>query len=113
MPPNFKSAAPAQLLLPLQGRPLDYWPDKSIKWVLLDFFVTVAPNSQEVFTLLNDGAHNGAQPDLQPTITISETKQGFTIDTGAAAFGLSEKGRAPWIRYLSMVCKSLLNLGPR
>ena len=81
--------------LPLQGRPLDYWPDGSIKWALLDFFAAVEPNSQEVFTLVNDRDQTSPMPEFSAAISISETVQAFIVDTGAAVFSLARKRLGP------------------
>ncbi len=81
--------------LALQGRPLDYWSDRSIKWALLDFFASVEANSQEAFTLVNDPDQVSAKPELSTSISISETAQAFIVDTGAAVFTLARKRLGP------------------
>jgi hypothetical protein len=80
--------------LPSQVRPLDYWPDKSIKWALLDFFPAVEANSQAVFTL-NVEDHPVPEPESPEKISISVTPNGLIADTGAAVFSLSRNGMGP------------------
>ncbi len=74
--------------LALQGRPLDYWPDRSVKWALLDFFPAVEANSLAAFTLVNDRDQTSPKPEFPTSISISETAQAFIVDTGAAVFTL-------------------------
>src|SRR5690242_5226508 len=75
-------------LLPFQVRPLDYWRDKSVKWGLLDFFPAVEANSQAVITLVNDVDQMSPKLDFSDTISISESEQGFVVNTGVAVFTL-------------------------
>jgi hypothetical protein len=81
--------------LALQGRSLDYWSDRSIKWALLDFFASVEANSQAAFTLVNDPDQVSPKPELSTSISISETARAFIVDTGAAVFTLARKRLGP------------------
>ena len=81
--------------LALQGRPLDYWSDRSIKWALLDFFAAVEPNSQAAFTLINDRDQTCPKPEFSNAISISETPQTFIVDTGTAVFTVARKRLGP------------------
>ncbi len=71
---------------PLQARPLGLWPDKSIKWVLLDFFASVDPNAEALYTLTCDAEKTTPASQPATPISISETSQAFVVDTGAALF---------------------------
>ena len=90
---KLKSSGVASIAL--QGRPLDYWSDRSIKWALLDFFAAVEPNSREVFTLTNDRDQTCPKPEFSTSISISETPQAFIVDTGAAVFTVGRKRLGP------------------
>ena len=78
--------------LPLQVRVMDHWPDKSLKWALLDFAADVGAGSQEVFTLVNDLGQASRESDTSSTISISETPKTFVVNTGAATFTLARDG---------------------
>ena len=67
--------------LPLQTRALAFWPDGSIKWVLLDFQVVLEPQSLgHYFLQYGSGVVNGTPP-ARPL--IEETRPGqFRLDTG-------------------------------
>ena len=80
---------------PLQFRPLDYWPDKSIKWGLLDFCAALEANTQEVFTLVNDIGRARSELESSNSISISETPKTFVVNTGAASFTLARDGFGP------------------
>lgn len=81
--------------LALQCRPLDYWSDRSVRWVLLDFFADVEPNSEAVFTLVNDLDQTGPKPEVATSISISEAAQAFIVDSGAAVFTLARNRLGP------------------
>lgn len=72
--------------LPLQVRPLGLWPDRSIRWALLDFFASVDPGAEALFTLTCDAENTTPAPAPATAISISETPQEFVVDTGAAVF---------------------------
>jgi hypothetical protein len=78
--------------LPLQVRAMGHWPDKSVKWALLDFSPTVEAGSQEVFTLVNDLGQASRESDTSSKISISETPKTFVVNTGAATFTLARDG---------------------
>ena len=68
----------------LQVRPLQRWPDGSVKWALLDFQVDVAANAtaQRLLHL----AGGDPPPAQSPAIEVQETDEGFLARTGPAAF---------------------------
>ena len=82
-------------VLPLQSRTLDRWPDGSLKWVLLDFSASVTANSKATLTVFKDSSHSDTPPD-RTGLSICQVRDMFTIDTGSAAFSVSQKGLGPF-----------------
>ena len=73
--------------LPLQTQVLAWWPDRSVKWLLLDF---QAPVGQTNFVL--DWA-DGARPRVPGKgIVATEDHGGVTVDTGAVKFRVAADG---------------------
>jgi hypothetical protein len=70
--------------LPCQARPLARWYDGSIKWLLVDTQVSLAPD-QQVRLRLEPGAPT--PPKMQ--VTVAETPAAVTVDTGTARFVFS------------------------
>lgn len=75
--------------VPLQALALTSWIDKSLKWILLDFQVTLQANrtihyyihSQDTTELTNN----------HPTISIIKNKDSIVVNTGPAKFFLNTK----------------------
>ena len=66
--------------LPIQVRPFAYWPDRSIQAAVVTFPVSVAATASANYEL-----HFGSQvssPDVPAPLTVQETADHFTIDTG-------------------------------
>jgi len=73
--------------LPLQTRVLAWWPDRSVKWLLLDF---QARPGQKTF-LLDYG--KGIEPAPVPTrVTATATEGSTTVDTGVIRFTVRKDG---------------------
>jgi len=67
-------------LIPLQTEALSFWPDGSVKWLLLDFQIDLSPRQKKKLALWYG-------PGVKPTavdqpIRIDESKQSVTITTG-------------------------------
>ncbi len=70
--------------LPLQTQVLAEWPDKSLKWVLLDFQTSVKAKSARELELILD--ESGTVSDKQTYISAEENPNYFFVDTKAAVF---------------------------
>lgn len=67
-------------LVPLQTRPLAYWPDGSIKWLLLNFVGRPGPYS---LTVLSDTTNVAQRPLIE-----RQGERSFTVNTGRLAMAL-------------------------
>ncbi|MEO8062842.1 MAG: hypothetical protein ABI821_08840 [Pseudomonadota bacterium] len=63
------------------------WPDRSIKWVLVDAIVSSGANTEQKLAL-----RQGAVPAAGPGIDLQESKERLRIDTGAAVFEVPRSG---------------------
>jgi len=66
--------------IPLQARPLGYWPDQSIKWVLLDFQADAAEKSEHVYTL--EYGNEVSRNNFDTPLSVTENTDLLTVDTG-------------------------------
>jgi hypothetical protein len=71
---------------PLQARSLDTWPDRSLRWVLLDFTADLAGGVLSPLHL-SVGERNDQPPARGHSIVVRETSDGVDLDTGVAVFG--------------------------
>lgn len=78
--------------IPCQGKALGYWPDRSIKWLLLDFFASLAPGQKDILKL--QFAQDSSR-DI-PSITVSENLEQLIVDTGSALFTLPKSAFKPF-----------------
>ncbi|MFZ5518584.1 MAG: hypothetical protein ACOY90_18285 [Candidatus Zhuqueibacterota bacterium] len=74
--------------LPIQAEALAYWPDRSIKWLLLDAQVDLPKNTGALFTL-RQGKKIAAKSDV---VIASATENGLRVNTGALAFEIDLHG---------------------
>jgi hypothetical protein len=74
--------------LPCQTEALAYWPDRSIKWLLVDAQVDLPAGKGEVFSL-KKGAR-GPQPAAK--VKAYETATGVRVETSALAFEVDRDG---------------------
>jgi len=72
--------------LPFQARPLAFWGDRSVKWLLVDVIVPVDANTEATIEL------SRADGDAQTGIHVSRTESHLMVDTGAALFEIPIKG---------------------
>lgn len=83
--------------LPFQGYALAFWPDQSVKWLLVDFFAAVKPKMRTLYTLSprhepTDLSAGGSPPILK----IKESPDSIEIDTGQATFIVTSKPFRPF-----------------
>lgn len=71
--------------LPLQTRTLSRWPDGSVRWAQLDFQADL--DLREPLTI--DVIRGGERPKAPVPLTVTETTDGITVDTGAVAAKVS------------------------
>ena len=67
--------------VPLQTEALGFWPDGSIKWLLLDFQTDLRGGQIRRF-VLQHGAGLPASPQRDLTVSLRRDHRGITIDTG-------------------------------
>jgi PcRGLX-like N-terminal RIFT barrel domain len=72
--------------LPVQTRALAFWPERSVKWLLVDTLATVRANERLRVFLCDSGSE--ARPGCTEPQGIRTVEHGatWTIDTGAAVF---------------------------
>ena len=66
--------------IPLQARSLGYWPDQSIKWVLLDFQTDTHSNSEHVYVL--EYGNTVTRKNNDSGLSLTENDDEITVDTG-------------------------------
>jgi rhamnogalacturonyl hydrolase YesR len=64
--------------LPTQVRPLGFWPDGSVKWLLVQFEADCAANAEPTYTLVPDEG-----PASEQRVTVQETDTEVILNTGA------------------------------
>lgn len=85
--------------LPVQSRPLDYWPDGSVKWVLLDWLASTGPGREDTFELVTREPQRDAisvDAEASPAVTAREQGGQVTIDTMAARFVIGAGATFPF-----------------
>lgn len=76
-------------MVPLQALPLAFWVDKSFKWILLDFQVTLQANRTIHYYIHSQD--NTELTNNHPTISIIKNKDSIVVNTGPAKFFLTTK----------------------
>lgn len=79
--------------IPVQGTILSRWPDRSIKWVLLDFQISLTGDSKKVIYVVN---HEAKPKGTSPQVCIEETSGLYLVDTGTTRFALDKKDFYPF-----------------
>ncbi|MBK8508746.1 MAG: hypothetical protein IPL51_08865 [Candidatus Competibacteraceae bacterium] len=80
-----------------QARPLCLWPDRSIKWLLLDIFATLQAHECAAFAVVPRIDEDEAFITDSPTsLAWQESPEAFAVDTGAALFRIPKKAFAPF-----------------
>jgi len=83
-------------LLPLQVRPLAFWPDGTIKWALLDFFATVTEKSQITYFVVGESGQNPPPSDVVGGVVLEDQKDTYRVDTKSAVFTIPRQKLAPF-----------------
>ncbi len=81
--------------IPLQAKRISDWSDGSIKWILLDFQVSIAANSTYQVELELDSKLAGPKKSDEG-IQIQESSEGLRVETGCASFVLNTKTFQPF-----------------
>ena len=77
--------------IPAQFTVLNRWPsDASVRWMLVQFPVTVGAGKSQSFTL-KQGGHN---PRPKHTLSVTEGRDVVTVDTGVLRFTVKKQGFA-------------------
>jgi len=74
--------------VPAQVNITGYWPDGSVKWVLVILTAPVEPRQRREYQLL---VGEGAPSDGPARITARETDESIEVNTGAIAFSVSKR----------------------
>ena len=83
---------PSGEIVALQKKITSRWPDKSIKWALIDFQAVLKANEILHLDLLCLEKKSVPAPDSTPKgIVLEETEQIFTVNTGAATFTVNKQ----------------------
>ncbi len=83
--------------VPCQSKPLAFWPDNSIQWILLDFFVSLSPNQREQFTVCHGLDLEAWKALFDSSIPqINECAEDFSINTGSAEFIIPKQVLLPF-----------------
>lgn len=75
-------------LVTVQTAPLAYWPDRSVKWLLLDFVPIELPEGESRFTVC---AVEEAKTSARSTMSIRETTELIAVDTGSTLFKIDRE----------------------
>jgi hypothetical protein len=84
-----------EVMVPSQRRSLAWWPDGSVKWLLLDFLLTATPNCPWSLRTSHTSDH---QPESTEALSVSESESEFQIDTGVATVHLDKRTFRPFRR---------------
>ncbi|MDA0746547.1 MAG: hypothetical protein O2954_08500 [bacterium] len=72
---------------PCEIRQTAHWPDNSVKWILLDFQVTL--NAQETALYHLEYGEGISRTPIKSTLTVSESQSTLEISTGPLSFSVS------------------------
>ncbi len=81
---------------PLQCTPLARWKDGSIKWVLLDFQVSLEAGTERTLLVSMDGKKDDGEDD--PVLNLRDGETHYSVDTGAAVFEVGKETFKPFSR---------------
>lgn len=84
--------------IPIAGTPLARWRDGSIKWLLLDFQISVTAGSQQTLRLFLDSSGYSSGPDVFPALDVHERAENISVCTGATVFELDRNALRPFSR---------------
>ena len=80
-------------VVPHQTRVLAFWPDRSVRWLLLEALVSITARQRITLWLgppVSGAGHIGT--DWGQPLAIETSEANFTVDTGAAHFVLPRRG---------------------
>lgn len=81
--------------VPYQLRALARWPDRSVKWLLVDALAPVGPRERTtLFVRPKPAAADGGDTPAA-TLAVAESPDGVRIDTGAAKFQIDKAQAGP------------------
>lgn len=83
--------------LPLQTQVLAHWSDGSLKWVLLDFLVTLQALSSKTLSVAWDGGEPGSA-SVSEELRVLEQRDSFVVTAGGAIFHLDRFRFGPFSR---------------
>jgi hypothetical protein len=86
---------PADGMLPLQTEILARWPDGSVKWVLIDTKVDLAPCEKKALIISFSDA-NAPEPDKDAAVDCLQKDGSWIVNTGAAVFHISPRFYKPF-----------------
>lgn len=75
-----------------QAATLEYWADKSVKWALFDFFISLQPNTETTYTLAAAEPTRPLPSSISEKISIKNENGLLRVDTQAAIFALASQG---------------------
>ena len=82
--------------LPHQCRVLGSWPDRSIRWLLVDALVSVVANESALLSLRRKTSiEKMAQGGATPTLNIAEEADRFVVSTGVGQFSVARDSYGP------------------
>jgi len=79
--------------LNFQAKTLEFWPDKSVKWALFDFMVSVPANTEMTLNLSTALAKQSETTNRKAKISIKEQSGSLLINTSPTLFKLSNHGQ--------------------
>lgn len=82
---------PSGQLHPCQTKTLKQWPDGSIKWLLVDFFVTTEARNQSSWILCQ-----GAETSHPHRVRVIKESESWRVDTGAGWFKINLNKLGPF-----------------
>ncbi|MCK6470728.1 MAG: hypothetical protein L6R28_03175 [Planctomycetes bacterium] len=68
--------------VPVQGKATAYWPERTIRFLCLDFLVDLKPNESQSFTL----AYGSDVAQAAAALKVQAGENAATVETGAASF---------------------------
>src|SRR5262245_15030853 len=86
---------PSGQRVPLQTTPLARWPDRSVKWLLIDFILDPVIAGWSVWTLASGQGEplGGVRPER--ALVIEEVESHLVVRTGSASFTLDRQFLVP------------------
>ncbi len=80
---------------PLQATPLAHWPDRSVKWLLLDYVIDPVVEACGAWSLEARSGEPKADPRPSMSPLIEESERHYIINSGPASFTVDREVLAP------------------